>query len=75
MKLSDDVLQVVMRDNDITKEQAEDLWDKTISFTNILIAKYGNTYAKNTNEICRVTKEYQRKLVKKYKNVTTSVEN
>lgn len=68
MKLSNPTIQVIMRNNDITKEQAEDLWEKTISFNNILITKYGDKYMENVNEVVRLTKKYQNQLVAKYKS-------
>ena len=65
--LNEATLRVVMQNNGITKEQAEDLWLKSVSFNNILLAKYGDTYLNNLDEITRLTHQYQNKLVKKYK--------
>ena len=68
MKLNDATLNLVMRNNDITKDQAMDLWDKSVSFNNILKTKYGDTYNNNLDEITRIMHQYQNKLVAKYKN-------
>ncbi len=67
MKLNDATLEVIMKNNGITKEQAEDLWVKSLSFNNILLAKYGDDYLKKINEVTKLTHQYQRKMVEKYK--------
>jgi hypothetical protein len=68
MKLTNPTIQVIMRNNEITKEQAEDLWEKSISFNSILITKYGDKYMENVSEVVRLTKKYQNQLVAKYKS-------
>lgn len=67
LKLNDATLQIIMENNGITKEQAKDLWSKSISFNKILMEKYGDTYTQNLNEITKITKQYMRKVVEKYK--------
>ena len=62
-KLSEATLNHIMLDNGITKEQAEDLWEKTLSFNAILMTKYGD----NVNEIAKKLKQYLRNVVAQYK--------
>ena len=62
-KLSEATLNHIMRDNGITKEQAEDLWEKTLSFNAILMTKYGD----NVNEITKRLKQYLQNVVAQYK--------
>ena len=69
LNLSDDTLQFIMKSNNITKEQAKDLWTLSLSFNDILVKKYGvNNYCANANEIASKMKKYQLKLVERYKN-------
>ncbi len=67
VELSEETLTFVMRTNQITKEQAKDLWSKSMSFNQILMKKYDDKYLDNVNEVCRLTKEYQQKLLATYK--------
>ena len=62
-KLSEATLNHIMQENGITKEQAEDLWEKTLSFNAILMTKYGDNIA----EITKHLKQYLQNVVKKYK--------
>lgn len=62
-KLSEATLNHIMRENGITKEQAEDLWEKTLSFNAILMTKYGD----NVNEITKKLKQYLQNVVAQYK--------
>ena len=62
-KLSEATLNHIMRENGITKEQAEDLWEKTLSFNAILMTKYGD----NINEISNKLKQYLQNVVAQYK--------
>ena len=66
MELNDKTIKFVMKQNDITREQATDLWAKMLSFNNILMSKYGDTYLAHTDEITKLTKEYANRVVKKY---------
>jgi hypothetical protein len=67
MVLDEKTLRFIMKDNGISMVQANDLWTKSLSFNDILITKYGDTYFENTDLIMRLTKRYQRALVEKYK--------
>jgi cell division GTPase FtsZ len=67
MVLDDKTVRFIMADNGISMVQANDLWAKSLSFNDILITKYGDTYFENTDLIMRLTKKYQRALVEKYK--------
>jgi hypothetical protein len=64
-KLSEATLNHIMLENGITKEQAEDLWEKTLSFNAILMTKYGD----NINEIANKLKQYLRNVVAQYKKL------
>ena len=65
--LDDKTVRFIMANNGISRVQAEDLWAKSLSFNDILIKKYGDTYFENADLIMRLTKKYQRALVNKYK--------
>ena len=67
MVLDDKTVRFIMKDNGISMAQANDLWAKSLSFNDILIKKYGDTYFENADLIMRLTKKYQRALVEKYK--------
>jgi hypothetical protein len=67
MVLDDKTVRFIMKDNGISMAQANDLWVKSLSFNDILIKKYGDTYFENADLIMRLTKKYQRALVEKYK--------
>jgi hypothetical protein len=71
--LDNSTLQFIMNNNGITREQAEDLWTKSLSFNDILITKYGVHYMEKHEEIIKLTKQYQNKLVEKYKELYHSV--
>ena len=57
----------LMKEEGITREQANELWTKSMSFNQIFIDKYGDNYFKHSMEIMNATKAYQRKLLEKYK--------
>lgn len=61
-KLSEEMLQFIMREHNITKVQAEDLWEKSISMTAILTTKYGD----NINKITENLQQYLRLVINKY---------
>lgn len=65
--LDDKTIRSIMADNGISRVQAEDLWAKSLSFNDILIKKYEDTYFENADLIMRLLKKYQRALVEKYK--------
>jgi uncharacterized protein YutE (UPF0331/DUF86 family) len=67
MELNDKTIKFVMKQNDITREQATDLWAKISSFNNILMIKYGDTYLAHIDEIVKLTKEYANRVVKRFK--------
>ena len=66
----------VENEYEISREQAEDFWDKSRSFINILITKYGVDFyaddiSKDQNSIIIIKlKAYQTLLVAKYKKTT-----
>ena len=53
--------------NDISIEQAKELWSKSIKFNDILQTKYGDKYLQSMDEIVQLTKQYQRNVVKQMK--------
>ena len=68
LKLNDATLQVIMDNNGITKEQAEELWVKSLSFNRILATKFGDTYNNNLDEIQRLMHQYLKKVIDKFKS-------
>ena len=66
--LNNKTILFLVHEHNISREQAEDLWDKTMSFTNILITKHGVDFTAEKNSIIITKlKAYQNLLVAKYK--------
>ena len=65
--LSNKTILFLLHEHKISREQAEDLWDKSMSFTNILITKYGVDFTTITIKL----KAYQKLLVAKYKKTNS----
>jgi cytochrome c556 len=62
-ELCDSVLTYVSRENDITKEQVKEIWEKSEKFMEILMKKYGT----DINTMSAKMKEYQKNLIKNMK--------
>ena len=60
-------LLCIASQNDISIEQAKELWSKSLKFNDILQTKYGDKYLQSINEITKLTKQYQRNVVKQMK--------
>ena len=66
-ELSDATISFIAVENGITLVQSRDLWAKSVSFNNILIEKFGDSYLDKQEEVIKLTKKYQQNLVRKYK--------
>jgi hypothetical protein len=63
-KLSKEMIQFIMKEHNITKVQAEELWEKSVSMTAILTTKYGD----NINKITENLRKYLNVLINNYHN-------
>ena len=63
-ELSDKTLEVIMKNTGLTMDEAKILWQKSMSFTDVLQTRYGSEYyAMKMDEMCKVTKLYQQRMI------------
>ena len=70
--LTDKTVLMLMKEHEISREQAIDLWDKTVSFNNIMLLKIVVTPENFTEAMSSIMSNlivYQLALVAKYKKL------